>query len=50
MMNAPASATPHFCAGFGNGTEVVNEVGLGHTNASIADGEDLVLLVGNNTD
>lgn len=34
----------------GNGTEVVDEVGLGHANTGILDGEGLGLLVGNDVD
>ena len=34
----------------GDGTKVVNHISLGHTNTGIADGEDLVLLVGDETD
>ena len=37
-------------AGLGNGTKVVDEVGLGHADTGIADGEDLVLLVGRDAD
>ena len=37
-------------AGLGDGTKVVDEVGLGHADTSIASGEDLVLLVGCDTD
>ena len=33
-------------AGLGDGTKVVDEVGLGHTDTGIDDGEDFVLLVG----
>jgi hypothetical protein len=36
----------HLRARLGDGTEVVDHVGLGHTDASITDGEDLILLVG----
>ena len=31
-----------------NGTKVVDEVGLGHADTGVNDGEDLVLLVGDN--
>jgi hypothetical protein len=34
----------------GDGTKVVDHVSLGHTNASISDAEELVLLVGTDTD
>lgn len=37
-------------ARLGDGTEVVDHVSLGHTDTSVADGEDLVLLVGDDTD
>ena len=37
-------------SGLGDRTKVVDHVGLGHTNTGIADGEDLVLLVGDETD
>lgn len=37
-------------ARLGDGTEVVDEVGLGHANTGIADGEDLVVLVGGDAD
>ena len=36
--------------GLGNCTEVVDHVGLGHTDTGIAEDEDLVLLVGNDAD
>lgn len=32
--------------GFGDGTKVVDEIGLGHTNTAIADRQDVVFLVG----
>ena len=38
----------YFRAGLRNGTEVVDEVGLGHADTGVNDGEDLVLLVGDN--
>ena len=31
-------------------TKVVDHISLGHTNTGIADGENLILLVGNDTD
>ena len=34
----------------GDGTEVVDEVGLGHTDTGIADGEGLVGLIGDDLD
>ena len=37
-------------AGLGDGTKVVDEVGLGHTDTGIDDGENLVLLVGDDAD
>ena len=37
-------------AGVGDGTEVVDEVGLGHTDTGIADGEGLVGLIGDDLD
>ncbi len=37
-------------AGLGDGTEVVDEVGLGHADTGIDDGENLVLLVGDDAD
>lgn len=39
-----------FCARLGDGTKVVDEVGLGHTDTSIADPEELVLLVWSDAD
>ena len=36
----------YLCSGLGDGTKVVDEVGLGHTDTGIDDGEDFVLLVG----
>lgn len=36
--------------GLGDRTEVVDHVGLGHTNTRINDSENLVLLVGDDTD
>ena len=38
------------CAGFGNGSEVVDQVCLGHTDTRVDDGERVVVLVGNNGD
>jgi hypothetical protein len=40
----------HFCARLGDRTEVVDHVGLGHTNTSVADGQNFVLLVGDDAD
>ena len=37
-------------AGLGDGTKVVNEVSLGHTNTGVDDGKDFVLLVGDDFD
>ena len=37
-------------AGLGDGTQVVDEVGLGHTNTGILDGEGVVGLVGRDLD
>mmetsp|Transcript_18346 Transcript_18346/g.42100 ORF Transcript_18346/g.42100 Transcript_18346/m.42100 type:complete len:310 (-) Transcript_18346:113-1042(-) len=37
-------------SGFGNGSEVVDQVGLGHTNTGIFDGEGVVSLVGDELD
>jgi len=34
----------------GDRTKVVDEISLGHTDTGIADGEDLVVLVGNDPD
>ena len=39
----------NLCARLGDSTEVVDHIGLGHTDTSITDGEDLVLLVGGDT-
>jgi hypothetical protein len=38
------------CARLGNGTQVVDQVGLGHPDASVTDGECVVVLVGDNGD
>lgn len=38
------------CAGPGNGTKVVHKVRLGHTNATVNDGQRVVGLVGYNVD
>ena len=35
--------------GLGNGTEVVDHVGLGHADAAVADGENLIIFVRNYT-
>ena len=40
----------YLCSGLGDGTKVVDEVSLGHTNTGIADGKDLVLVVGGDAD
>ena len=37
-------------SGLGDRSQVVNQVGLGHTNTSVSDGEALVLLVGSDSD
>ena len=37
-------------AGAGDRTEVVDQVGLGHANTRVTDGQDLVLLVGDDVD
>ena len=42
--------TIHLCARLGNGTKVVDQIGLGHTNTSVSEGKDLVLLVRNDAD
>ena len=39
-----------FCAGLCDGTEVVDQVGLGHTDTGIPDGEGALLLVGGDPD
>lgn len=39
-----------FCAGLGDGTKVVDEVSLGHTNTSVAEPQELVLLVWGDAD
>lgn len=39
----------HLGTGLSDRTEVVDHVGLGHTDTGITDGENLVLLVGGNT-
>ena len=36
--------------GLGNSTEVVDHVGLGHADAAVADGENLIIFVRNYTD
>ena len=38
------------CAGFRDGSKVVDEAGFGHTNTGIPDGKDFVLLVGGDAD
>lgn len=35
----------YLCPGLGNGTKVIDHISLGHANATIAEGEDLVFLV-----
>ena len=40
----------HFCARLGDRTEVVDQVGFGHTNTGITNREDLVLLVRGDAD
>ena len=40
----------HLGARLGDGTEVVDHVGLGHTDTGVADGERLVLLVRRDAD
>lgn len=40
----------YFCARLGDGPEVVDHVGLGHTNTGITDGKDFVLLVRDDAD
>jgi hypothetical protein len=35
----------YLCAGLGDGTEVVDHVSLGHADATVTDGEDLVFFV-----
>jgi len=37
-------------SGLGDCSQVVNQVGLGHTNTGVSDGEALVLLVGSDSD
>lgn len=37
-------------AGLGDSAEVVHHVGLGHTNASVTDAEEFILLVSTDTD
>ena len=39
----------NFCSGFCDRTKIVDHVGLGHTNTSVADSKKLVLLVGHNS-
>ena len=38
------------CARLGDGTQVVDQVSLGHPDASVTDGECVVVLVGDNGD
>ena len=40
----------YLCPGLGNGTQVVDQICLGHTDTGIDDGENLVLLVGDDAD
>ena len=40
----------HLGARLGDGTEVVDHIGLGHADTGVADGERLVLLVGRDAD
>ena len=40
----------HLGARLGDGTKVVDHVGLGHADTGVADGERLVLLVGRDAD
>ena len=40
----------YFCARFGDGTEVIHHVGLGHTDARVTDSENFILLIGNDED
>ena len=35
----------YLCPGLGNGTEVVDHISLGHADATIAEGEDLIFFV-----
>jgi hypothetical protein len=37
-------------SGLGNGSKIVDEIGFGHSNTSIEDGQGLVLLIGDNVD
>ena len=37
----------YLCARLGDGTKVIDHVGLGHANATVTDGEDLVFFVWN---
>ena len=37
--------TMYLCAGLGNGTKVVDHVSLGHANAAVTDGEDLIFFI-----
>ena len=40
----------HLRSGLGDGSEVVDEVGLGHADTGVADAEELVLLLGGDAD
>ena len=40
----------YLCSGLGDGTKVVDKIGLGHTDTRVDDGENLVLLVGDDPD
>ena len=50
MKTAREAARTNLCAGLGDGTEVVDHVRLGHTNTGITNGQNLVLLVGDDPD
>jgi hypothetical protein len=40
----------YLCPGLGDGTKVIDHVSLGHANATIADGEDLIFFVWSDAD
>lgn len=40
----------YLCARLGDGTEVVDHVGFGHADTGVDDGEDFLLLVGDDAD
>lgn len=46
----PSACTTYLGAGLGDGTKVVDEVGLSHTDTSVDDRQDFVLFVGNDAD